>query len=53
MVAEEQAPVSTAPAAALRTVGGIDTLLALQGQDNPPEPSGNRPDRKASLLNHP
>jgi hypothetical protein len=36
-VTEEQAPASTAPAAALRTVGGIDALLALQGQDNPPQ----------------
>ena len=36
-VAEEQAPKSTAPAAALRTIGGIDALLALQGQDDPAE----------------
>lgn len=36
-VAEEQAPASTAPAAALRTIGGIDALLALQGQDDPAE----------------
>jgi hypothetical protein len=36
-VAEEQAPKQTQPAAALRTVGGIDALLALQGQDDPAE----------------
>ena len=36
-VAEEDAPASTAPAASLRTIGGIDALLALQGQDDPAE----------------
>lgn len=30
-------PKSTAPAASLRTIGGIDALLALQGQDDPAE----------------
>jgi hypothetical protein len=36
-VAEEQPPKQAAPAAALRTVGGIDALLALQGQNDPGE----------------
>src|SRR5262245_58580687 len=36
-VAEEQAPKQAQPAATLRTVGGIDALLALQGQDDPAE----------------
>jgi hypothetical protein len=36
-VDESNAPKSTAPAAALRTIGGIDALLALQGQDDPAE----------------
>jgi hypothetical protein len=36
-VAEEQAPATTTPAAALRTIGGIDALLTLQGQDGPAE----------------
>jgi hypothetical protein len=36
-VAEEQPPKQPQPAATLRTVGGIDALLALQGQDNPAE----------------
>jgi len=35
-VAEEEAPKSAAPAASLRTVGGIDALMALQGQDDLP-----------------
>jgi hypothetical protein len=34
---ESDAPKSAAPAAALRTIGGIDALLALQGQDDPAE----------------
>ena len=33
-VTEQDAAKSAAPAAALRTVGGIDALLALQGQDD-------------------
>ena len=32
-VAEEEAPKASQPVAALRTIGGIDALLALQGQD--------------------
>ena len=36
-VAEEEAPSSAAPAASLRTIGGIDALIALQGQDDPAE----------------
>ncbi len=36
-VAEGDAPKSTAPAASLRTIGGIDALIALQGQDDPAE----------------
>jgi class II flagellar assembly regulator FliX len=36
-VAEEQAPKQPQPPASLRTVGGIDALLALQGHDNPAE----------------
>jgi hypothetical protein len=36
-VDEGEAPKSTQPAAALRTIGGIDALIALQGQDEPAE----------------
>ena len=36
-VDESNAPTSTHPAASLRTIGGIDALLALQGQDDPAE----------------
>ena len=36
-VDDSEAPKSTAPAASLRTIGGIDALLALQGQDDPAE----------------
>jgi hypothetical protein len=36
-VAEGETPKQTAPAASLRTIGGIDALLALQGQDDPAE----------------
>ena len=36
-VTEDQAPATTGPVAALRTVGGIDALMALQGQDDRPE----------------
>jgi len=36
-VDQGEAPKSTAPAAALRTIGGIDALLALQGQTDPVE----------------
>jgi len=36
-IAEEEVPKSVAPAASLRTVGGIDALIALQGQDDLPE----------------
>jgi hypothetical protein len=36
-VAEDEAPRAAAPAAALRTIGGIDALIALQGQDDPAE----------------
>jgi len=36
-VDESDAPASTHPAASLRTIGGIDALLALQGQDDPAE----------------
>jgi len=36
-VDETDAPKSSAPAASLRTVGGIDALLALQGQNDPIE----------------
>ena len=34
---QSEAPKSTQPAAALRTIGGIDALIALQGQDEPAE----------------
>jgi hypothetical protein len=34
-VAETDAPKSAAPVAALRTIGGIDALLALQGEADP------------------
>ena len=36
-VAEEAAPRTTQPVASLRTVGGIDALMALQGQDETAE----------------
>ena len=36
-VSDSAAPKSTAPVAALRTIGGIDALIALQGQDDPAE----------------
>src|SRR5713226_5591873 len=32
-VTEEDAPKAAAPVATLRTIGGIDALIALQGQD--------------------
>jgi hypothetical protein len=35
-IAEQQAPTTPAPVA-LRTIGGIDALIALQGQDDPAE----------------
>jgi hypothetical protein len=34
---ESDAPKSTQAAASLRTIGGIDALIALQGQDEPAE----------------
>ena len=34
---KSDAPKSTQPAASLRTIGGIDALIALQGQDDPAE----------------
>lgn len=36
-VPEDGAPRQTAAPASLRTIGGIDALLALQGQDDPGE----------------
>ena len=36
-VAEEAAPRTSQPVASLRTVGGIDALMALQGQDETAE----------------
>jgi hypothetical protein len=36
-VSESEAPRPSSPAASLRTVGGIDALMALQGQDDPAE----------------
>ena len=36
-VAEEDAPKQAQPAASLRTVGGIDALIALQGEQDPVE----------------
>lgn len=36
-VTEEEAPRSAQPVASLRTVGGIDALLALQGEDTQAE----------------
>ena len=36
-VAEQEAPRSTTAPAALRTIGGIDALLTLQGADDPLE----------------
>jgi len=34
---ESEAPKSAQPVASLRTIGGIDALLALQGQEDPAE----------------
>jgi len=34
---EPEAPKTTAPPAALRTIGGIDALIALQGDEPPAE----------------
>jgi hypothetical protein len=34
---ETETPKTAQPAAALRTIGGIDALLALQGEDDPAE----------------
>jgi hypothetical protein len=34
---ETETPKSAQPAASLRTIGGIDALLALQGEDGPAE----------------
>jgi hypothetical protein len=34
-IADQQAATATASVAALRTIGGIDALIALQGQDDP------------------
>jgi Class II flagellar assembly regulator len=34
-IAEQQAPTSATPVAALRTIGGIDALIALQGEHDP------------------
>lgn len=36
-ITEQQTPAQPAPVAALRTIGGIDALIALQGQDDPAE----------------
>jgi hypothetical protein len=36
-IADTEEPKSAQPAAALRTIGGIDALIALQGQDDPAE----------------
>ena len=36
-VAEDEAPRTSQPVASLRTIGGIDALIALQGQDEPAE----------------
>jgi hypothetical protein len=36
-IAEQEPPKSAASVASLRTIGGIDALIALQGQDDPTE----------------
>lgn len=36
-VAEQEAPKTPTPAASLRTIGGIDALLTLQGEEAPAE----------------
>lgn len=36
-IAEPETPKSSAPAASLRTIGGIDALIALQGDEQPAE----------------
>jgi hypothetical protein len=36
-VADSDAPAQAAPAASLRTIGGIDALMALQGENDPAE----------------
>ncbi len=35
MATEDSGPPTTTPAAALRTIGGIDALIALQSEDGP------------------
>lgn len=37
VVPESEGPRPTTPAASLRTIGGIDALMALQGEDDPSE----------------
>ena len=49
-VDEGDAPQSAAPAAALRTIGGIDALIALQGQDDPAERKRRAVKRGRSAL---
>jgi hypothetical protein len=36
-ISEQKSAASAAPVATLRTIGGIDALIALQGQDDPAE----------------
>jgi hypothetical protein len=47
---ESEAPKSTQAAASLRTIGGIDALIALQGQDDPAERKRRAVKRGRSAL---
>ncbi len=49
-VAEEEAPKAAQPVAALRTIGGIDALIALQGQDEKMERRRRAVSRGKSAL---
>ena len=49
-VAEQDAPRTSQPVAALRTIGGIDALIALQGQDEAMERRRRAVSRGKSAL---
>ena len=49
-VTEQEAPRTSQPVAALRTIGGIDALIALQGQDEKAERRRRAVSRGKSAL---
>ena len=49
-VTEQEAPRNSQPVAALRTIGGIDALIALQGQDEKAERRRRAVSRGKSAL---